>query len=69
LYNSATAPTAGAGTPRTVIPVAAGATTNIEYGPLGKRFETGIGITVTANAVITDATAVGAGALINATYL
>jgi hypothetical protein len=69
LYNSATAPTAGAGTPRTVIPVAAGATINIDYGPLGKRFETGIGITVTANAVITDATAVGAGALINATYL
>ena len=68
LYNKATAPTVGTDVPLVVIPVAANALANIEFGALGKRFATGIAIAVTAAAGNTDATAVTAGALISASY-
>lgn len=70
LYNKTTAPTVGTDVPVLTIPVAAGALySSGGFGTVGKRFATGIGIAITANAVATDATAVAAGVQVNATHL
>lgn len=69
LYNKASNPTVGTDIPIAVIPVAASAVLNQQFGSLGKRFSTGIAIAVTAAAANNDATVVTAGALISATYL
>lgn len=68
LYNKATAPVS-TDVPIMVIPVAAGALYTWEFGQMGKRFLLGIGIGVTGGVANNDATAVAAGALINATYV
>lgn len=62
LYNKTIAPTVGTDVPLLTIPVAAGGHVAIEYGRLGLRFWTGIGIAVTAAMAATDTTAVTAGA-------
>lgn len=70
LFNKASAPTLGTDIPVVVIPVAAGAYVSFEYGPLGKRFGTGIAFAVTLNAVDTDATALAAaGGHVNISYI
>lgn len=67
LYNKATSPTVGTDVPILTIPVAAGATVGMEFGPEGKDFSLGIGIAVTANALATDTTATVAGIQISGT--
>lgn len=69
IYNKASAPTLASDVPVFTIPVAAGAFSNFSFGHLGKRFSTGMAIAVTGAAAHTDTTAVGAGALVSATYL
>ena len=60
LYNKATAPTVGTDVPVLTIPVAAGATVQIDGGSNGIRFGTGIGWALTGAAGDADATAVTA---------
>ena len=73
LYNKATAPTVGTDVPVLTIPVAATAagagTVTINFGQIGKRFVTGIGIAVTGAAVATDTTATVAGIQVHASYV
>ena len=69
LYNKATAPTVGSDVPIFTLPVAAGATVNVGFAPIGKRLPLGLGIAVTAGAAATDTAAVTVGAQIHATYL
>ena len=69
LYNKASAPTVGTDVPVLTIPVAAGATVPLSFGPLGKRFTTGIAIAVTAAAAATDTAATVAGIQIHASYV
>lgn len=67
LYNSATIPTAGSGTPVVTIGVPAGAGANVNFGagPTdGIVFNAGIGYTITKLAADTDTTVVVAGDLI-----
>ena len=66
LYNKATAPTA-ADVPVVTIPVPAGSMANIEFGVVGKRFGSGLGIAVTGGAPANDATAAVAGVQVNLT--
>ena len=66
--HKATLPTVGTDVPVLTIPVAAGVTTALAFGAIGKRLSAGIGIAVTANGAATDTTAVGAGAQISATF-
>lgn len=66
LYNKATAPTVGTDIPEMIIPVPAAASgvpgvANPRIGFSGFRFALGLGISITANAVYTDTTAVAAG--------
>ena len=68
LYNKATTPTVGTDVPLMTIPVAAGAHVALEYGRLGLRFGSGIGIAVTAAMAATDTTAVTAGAQVLLSY-
>ena len=68
-YNKATAPTVGTDVPLVTIPVAANVTFMQPLGVIGKRFSAGIGIAVTGAAAAADATAVTAGAQVNATYI
>ena len=68
LYNKATAPTVGTDLPLIMIPVAAGATVNMDFGQWGKRFNLGIGIGITANGTVSDTTAPAAGAMVSMTY-
>lgn len=68
-YNKATAPTVGTDVPILTVPVAATTTVSMEFGALGKRFGTGIGIAATAAAVATDTGVAVAGVQINASYI
>lgn len=69
LYNKASAPTVGTDVPVLTIPAPAGATQQLEFGAVGKRFATGIAIACTAAAVATDTAVAVAGVQINATYI
>lgn len=60
LYNKATAPTVGTDVPLLIIPIAAGATVNLPYGPAIK-FALGLGVGITGAAADNDTTAVAAG--------
>lgn len=64
LYNTATAPTAGAGTPVMTIGLAAGASLPLSY-EWGIAFSAGIGLTITGAAADADTTAVAAGVIVN----
>ena len=68
-YNKTTAPTVGTDVPVLTVPVAANTTVPAQFGTVGKRFATGIGIAVTAGAAATDTAAAVAGVQINATYI
>ena len=59
LYNSATTPTAGSGTPVAVIGIPAGGG-NVAAIPAGLAFSSGIGYTITGGATNSDTTAVAA---------
>ena len=66
LYNKATSPTVGTDVPEMIIPVPAAVSgvpgvANPNIGFSGFRFALGLGISITANAVYTDTTAVAAG--------
>jgi len=69
LFNKASAPTVGTDVPVVTIPVAAGATANLGFGQVGKRFATGIALAVTAASAATDTTVVTAGAQIHGSYI
>lgn len=69
LYNKASAPTVGTDIPIATFPVAANATVTYEFGPIGKRFATGIALAVTGAAAATDTTSFVAGMQISGTYL
>lgn len=69
LYNKATAPTVGTDVPLVTIPVLAGAVASFEYGFMGKRFNLGIALAVTAAAAATDVAVITAGAQIHLTYI
>lgn len=61
LYNKASAPTVGTDIPVFTLPIPAGAPADLNFGPLGQRFSTGIAFAITAGASDADATAVAAG--------
>ena len=61
LYNLATAPVVGTSAVVLTIPVPAGGTVSINWGPLGMRFGTGIGLAITNLAPDADTTAVALG--------
>ena len=61
LYNLATAPVVGTSAVVLTIPVLAGGTVSINWGPLGMRFGTGIGLAITNLAPDADTTAVALG--------
>ena len=69
LYNKATAPTVGTDVPVLTQAVAAGSTVALNFGQVGKRFATGIGIACTAAAAASDTGVSVAGIQINATYI
>lgn len=69
LYNKSSSPTVGTDVPTVTIPVAAGTLVSLEFGQLGKRFSSGIGITITGGAGATDTTAVAAGVQVHGTYI
>ncbi len=60
LYNKASAPTVGTDVPVLTIKVATDDVVSINVGSQGLRFTTGIALAITANAVDTDTTAIGA---------
>ena len=63
LYNRSTAPQVGTDVPLLTFVVDANSTPPpFQFGALGKRFGTGLGIAITGAAAATDATAVAAGA-------
>jgi hypothetical protein len=68
-YNKASAPTVGTDVPVLTIAVPTGVTTGLSFGPLGKRFTTGIAYAITAAAAATDTTVVTAGAQVHGSYL
>lgn len=68
-YNKATAPTVGTDVPILTLPVPANTTLSTEFGAVGKRFATGIGVAATAAAVATDTGVAVAGVQINASYI
>lgn len=61
LYNMATAPVVGTSAVVLTIPVPANGTVSINWGPLGMRFSTGIGLAITNLAPDADTTAVALG--------
>lgn len=71
LYDKATAPAPATDSSvlRAIFPIPAGTVLNQDFGNLGKRFNSGIAFATTANVGATDATVIGAGALIHGTYL
>lgn len=69
LYNKASAPTVGTDVPIMTITAAASATVTMPFGVVGKRFVTGIAISVTGAAIATDTTATAAGVQIGVTYI
>jgi hypothetical protein len=72
LYNKATAPTVGTDVPILTIRVAAtgsaGDTVSLNFGPMGKRFASGLGIAVTAGVAATDVANAVAGVVVSLTY-
>ena len=73
LYNKATSPTVGTDVPVMTIAIPATAAgvgeKAFNFGTVGKRFATGIGIACTAAAAATDTANAVAGVQINATYI
>lgn len=69
LYNKASAPTVGTDVPLLTIPIAANSLVALQFGPLGKRFSTGIAHAVTALATVADTGNAVAGIQISATYV
>lgn len=69
LYNKTTAPTVGTDIPILTISVPAGTEKVLEFGALGKRFATGIGIATTAAAAATDTAVAVAGVQIHGTFI
>lgn len=69
LYNLAVAPTVGTSVPLFVLQVAANTTVTYEFGPIGKRFSTGIAVATTGASATTDTSVAVAGAIISATYM
>lgn len=73
LYNKASAPTLASDVPVAIWRVAptgsAGDTVQLDFGPNGKHFTTGISWALTGAVGATDTTAVSAGSLISATYI
>jgi len=69
LFNKTTAPTVGTDVPVLILSALATATTTVEFGPIGKRYATGIAIAVTGAIAAADATNAVAGVLVNATYI
>jgi hypothetical protein len=68
-YNKATAPTVGTDVPLLTVPVLANQYLTNDFGIVGKRFATGIGIAITAGAAATDVAVVAAGVQVSATHL
>lgn len=68
-YNKASAPAPASDVPIHVEPIAAGAAFRWEFGPIGKRFATGIALGITGGVANTDTTAIAAGVLVSASYL
>ena len=60
LYNKASAPTVGTDVPVLTITVPANSTVNVPFGATGHRLTTGIALAITANAIDSDTTAIGA---------
>jgi hypothetical protein len=60
-YNRATAPTVGTDTPIFSIIVPANDFRSFEFGPFGKRFNTGLALAITGGTALFDNTAVAAG--------
>lgn len=60
IYNKASAPTVGTDVPVLVIPIAASAVVNINFGTYGLRLGTGIALAITGAAADNDTTAIGA---------
>jgi hypothetical protein len=60
LYNKATAPTVGTDIPILIIPIPASGNVNIEFGRIGRRFNTGIALAITGAFAHTDTTSVAA---------
>ncbi len=69
MYNQTTAPTLASAVPALVVPVTAGALLNIDFGPLGERYATGIAIAVTGGVANTDTTNTAAGINVNTTFI
>ncbi len=67
-YNKASAPTVGTDVPIVTFQVAANATVTYQFGPVGKRFTTGIAMAITGAAPATDTTVFVAGMQVSATY-
>lgn len=64
LYNSATAPTAGAGTPKARIGVPAGGGANLDVSAEGASYSSGLGYTITKLPADNDTTVVVASDLV-----
>jgi len=69
LFNLAVAPTVGTSVPIITFQIAANTTSTYEFGPIGKRFSTGIAIAATGAAAATDTSVAVAGVQITGTYL
>lgn len=67
LYNKTTAPVLATDVPIVIIPVAAGAAYNHQFGAVGKRFPTGLAFAVTGAVADTDTTAIALGAKLSIT--
>ena len=68
-YNKTTAPVVGTDVPVVTIPLPANSSQQVNFGALGLRFTSGIGIAVTAGIAATDTAASVAGVQILATYV
>ena len=69
LYNMTTAPVVGTSVPTLTMAIPAGGCVVQDFGRVGQRYGTGIGIATTAGAPATDTAAVAAGVQIHATYV
>ena len=67
LYNKTSAPVVATDVPVLILSAPAGATQTFTFGQIGKRFSSGLGLAITANAAPTDATAAVAGVVVNGT--
>ena len=67
LYNKSAAPTVGTDVPLVTIPVAVNAFVAVEFGIIGKRFSSGLGIAITSGPLATDTGAVAVGVQVSST--